>query len=518
MTHEEEQGGTFRIVDILLRRKWWGVVVFVVAISAVASMVAFLPDVYQSAATVLIERQQIPDDLVRSTVTSALETRIDTISQEILSRSHLHELIGRFGLYQDLKGRMPAEHVVDQMRDKVKIDLKGEENRSDRATVAFTISFTGADPRKVADVVNALATSYVQENVKMRERQAAGTADFLRQQLDEMKGRLEDQEKQVSVFKERYAGQLPQQLDANLKTLEQLNTQLRLNSDNQIQVTERRSTLVKQLSEAEGLATVGGPDAVSTRLLQLRQTLAALQTQYSDKYPEVVRVKSEIQTLERQLRDAPVGGAPDKPAVGNPLVLQLKRSIDEQEVELKRLKAEEEGLRNSLGEYRQRVELAPKREQEFQSVSRNYETTKELYRSLVVRQRESELAEQMEQRRQGEQFRVIDPALPATEPAAPRRGRILALGAALCLGLAGGVMFLREFLDGSFHSLEELQGLSALPVLVTIPRIVTNVDKERQRKQMGLIAASVAACVVLIVGGSYIVAKENWALTALLLK
>src|SRR5262245_19413123 len=141
MIQEEEQGGAFRIVDILLRRKWWGVVTFVVAISAVASMVAFLPDVYRSTSTVLIERQQIPDDLVRSTVTSALETRIDTISQEILSRSHLQELIGRFGLYQDLKGRMPEDHVVDQMRERVKIELRGEENRSDRATVAFTISF-----------------------------------------------------------------------------------------------------------------------------------------------------------------------------------------------------------------------------------------------------------------------------------------------------------------------------------------------------------------------------------------
>lgn len=515
--HEEEPGGAFRVFDVLLRRIWWGAASFVIAFSAVVSMVAFLPDVYQSTSTVLIERQQIPDDLVRSTVTSALETRIDTISQEILSRSHLQELIGRFGLYEDLKGRMPAERIVAQMRDKVKIELKGEENRNDRATVAFTISFAGRDPRKVALVVNALATSYVQENVRMRERQAAGTADFLRQQLDDMRQRLEEQEKQVSIFKERHAGQLPQQLDANLKTLEQLNAQLRLNSDNQIQVTERRTTLVKQLSEAEGLATVGGPDAVSGRLLQLRQTLAALQTQYSDKYPEVVRVKSEINALEEQLRRSPDPGA-EKAALGNPMVLQLKRSIDEQEVELKRLKAEEEGLRRSLGEYRQRVEVTPKREQEFQSLSRNYETTKELYRSLVLKQRESELAEEMEQRRQGEQFRVIDPALPATDPAAPRRGRILALGLALCLGLAGGVMFLRDFLDGSFHSVEELQGRSSLPVLVTIPRIVTAADKERQRRQAGLVAASVAAGVVLIVGGSYLVAKENLALTALLLK
>src|SRR5262245_35398627 len=141
MIQDEEQSGASGVVDILLRRKWWGVVSFVVALSAVVSMVAFLPDIYQSTSTVLIERQQIPDDLVRSTVTSALETRIDTISQEILSRSHLLELIGRFGLYGDLKGRMPDERVVDQMRDKVKIELKGEENRSDRATVAFTISF-----------------------------------------------------------------------------------------------------------------------------------------------------------------------------------------------------------------------------------------------------------------------------------------------------------------------------------------------------------------------------------------
>ena len=139
------------------------------------------------------------------------------------------------------------------MRQDIEIEMRSGERRSDRVTIAFTVGYRGRDPQKVALVANTLAIFYIEENLKAREKQAAGTADFLRAQVEELKGKLDEQEKQVTAFKEKYIGELPQQLDANLKTLEQLNSQLRLNADNQVKANERRAALATQLAETEGV-------------------------------------------------------------------------------------------------------------------------------------------------------------------------------------------------------------------------------------------------------------------------
>jgi len=501
--------------EVAGRRKWLALAVFSGVFAGAVSVVCFLPDVYRSSATVLIERQQIPDQLVRSTVTSELETRLQTISQEILSRVRLEGLIDRFGLYPDLRKKVPFEQLIERMRGAIQLELKGSERRNDRATVAFKISYSSRDPQKAALVANTLTSFYIEENLKARERQAAGTAEFLRVQLEQMKQKLEAQEKQVTTFKERHIGELPQQMEANLATLEQLNGQLRLNSDNQIQLSERRTALLKQLEEAEGSGPPGGSKATAERLSELHKQLTALRTRFSDKYPDVVRVRSEIAVLEAQLRKAQDGGdTADKAVPASGHVLQLKQALTEIELRLKTFAAEAESLRHALGVYQARVENAPRREQEFQGLSRDYETTKELYRSLLIRQREAELAESMEQRQKGEQFRVIDPATASEEPTAPKRGRMFVMGLLLSLGLALGAVVLAEQLDTSFHAVNDLRRAAAAPVLISLPLIVTRDDVRERRWRFGLATVSAALSLGLIVGTSYLLANENGPLAA----
>src|SRR5437879_8677187 len=203
---DEARNGT--ILDILpaiwSRRKWLAILAFAAPVSAAVSLIIFLPNIYRSTATVLVDRQQIPEAFVKSTVTSALETRLHTISQEILSRSRLEDLINRFGLYADLRTRVPLEDVIARMRSDTKLDLKSVEARGQReATVAFTISYQGSDPSTVAAVTNTLASFYIEENLKTRERQATSTAEFLKVQLGDTKRRLDEQEQRVSEFKRR---------------------------------------------------------------------------------------------------------------------------------------------------------------------------------------------------------------------------------------------------------------------------------------------------------------------------
>src|SRR2546422_443802 len=299
------------------RRKWLAILTFAAPFAVAMSLGMALPNIYQATATVLVDRQQVPESFVRPTVTSALETRLHTISQEILSRSRLDALIKRFGLYPDFSKRVSAEEVIERMRGDIKLELKAVEARGQReATVAFAIKYVGSDPQTVAQVTNTLASFYIEENLKVRERQATGTAEFLKVQLEETKKRLDDQERLVSDFKRRYVGELPQQMETNLATLERLHIQLRLNSDNQTRAMERRAALASQLAEADSLrvtplgAPGAGPEEPQLRLVRLKQQLGELRARFSEKYPDVVVLRGEIAALEQELTEAKADGKP----------------------------------------------------------------------------------------------------------------------------------------------------------------------------------------------------------------
>lgn len=512
--------GLDTILAIARRRAWIVVLMFIGPFAAVVSVVSFLPNIYRSTAIILVDRQQVPEAFVRPTVTSGLETRLQTITQEILSRSRLEDLITRFGLYSDLKTRISPEAVIERMRQDIQLEIKGVDPRGrGNATIAFAISYRGSNPRTVALVTNTLASFYIEENLKVREKQASGTAQFLRVQLDETKTRLDEQEAKVSAFKTRSMGELPQQLEANLSVLERLHMQLRLNAETQIKVMERRDALMKHVTEEDSVATGAvaptGPDATAVRLEKLRHELTALRSQFNDKYPDVVRVKTEIATLERNLADSPAAPPsqdPRPPAASSP----ARRAVAEIDGEIKALKADEKQLRAAIAAYQRRIENTPRREQEFQVLSRDYQNTRELYATLLKRYEEAQLAESMEQRQKGEQFRILDPALPSAEPAAPKRPRLLLMGLVLSLGAAIAGAGLAEKLDTSFHTGDALRRFAAVPVLVSIPRIASEADARRGRRRLRLGAALAAAGTIVLLVGGYVLARGNEQLVWLL--
>src|SRR5262247_471443 len=292
------------------RRKWLAVLVFILPFTAAVTMIFSLPTFYRSTAVILVDRQQVPETFVPATVTSELETRLHTISQEILSRARLDALITRFGLYPALRKQAQTEELVERMRRDIKLELKttaGKEGYRS-ATTAFAISYRGPDPQTVAQVTNTLASFYIEENLKVRERQATGTAEFLKVQLTETRKRLDELETRVSDFRRRYLGELPQQMQANLTAMENVNTQLRLNSDNQTRAIERRDSLTGLLAEAAsspqvygatpGVAPAAEPRAV--RLARLRQELAAARSRYTEQHPSISRLKAEIAATEQE--------------------------------------------------------------------------------------------------------------------------------------------------------------------------------------------------------------------------
>lgn len=504
-------GGLDRVWALWNRRKWLGIVVFLLPFTAATAVIMALPDLYQSTALVMIERQQVPEAFVRATVTSELEIRLHTISQEILSRSRLESLISRMGLYSDLRGK--AEEAVDRMRRDIRLELRGADANRGNTTTSFALSYRGRDPQTVATVTNTLASFYIEENLKARERQATGTAEFLKVQLNDAKRRLDEQEARMGELQRRYLGELPQQLQGNLATLESLNTQLRINSDNQTRLAERRDQIAGQLAQAK--LNSGGPEPDEVRLARLQQELVTLRIKYTDLWPDIIRIKDEIERLQKDMaapkpKPKPVAGPP------TPEVARLQDALGSVETELRLAKQDQTRLKQGISNYQARLDNAPKREQEYLDATRDYQGTKELYQTLSRKYDDALLAESMEQRQKGEQFRILDAALPSSTPAAPRRSRLLMASLALSFVLGAGSMVLMELLDTSFHSSRDLRAYTTVPILVNIPRIVTEADARRSRWRFRLAAVGVLVALIVVGGSSYFFAHGNEQLAQLL--
>jgi succinoglycan biosynthesis transport protein ExoP len=516
MASEHQNPGLDRLVGMWNRRKWPAILIAVTAFTATASIVLFLPDVYRSTVSVLVESQQVPQDFVKSTVTAVAERRVQTITQSILSRERLDSLIKRFGLYENLRGSSSPEDLIQRMRGDISVDVKRTEQRGpDSAAIAFTISYSSGDPDTAATVANTLASYFIEEDLRSRERQAGSTAEFLRSQLDEIQKKIDAQEIEVSQFKESHLGELPEQRDANLTTLERLNTELMLSGEKQIRVREQKAILDRQLANVDSNSQ--RPDAAAEKIARLSNELADLRRRYSDKYPDVVYLREEIARLQKNLTD-PVQATAETAGMPDPYVLQLQQGVKSAEAELRVLAAEEANIHKSISVYQGRVENAPRREQQFQELSRDYSTTKEVYASLLKRYEEAKIAESMEYRQKGEQFRVLDAAVPLRTAAAPRRAWLVFVSLGFALGLGAATIFVSEMLDRSFHSLDELRSFSRVPVLACIPQIVTKGDARASRLRFSRVMVSMAVALTGIIVSSYILSHENHELVALVAK
>ena len=508
---QEEHGIGFDFVlDVWQRRKWVALVVFIATFAGVASLAASLPDIYRATTTVIVERQQVSEAFVRPSVTAELETRIQAIHKEVMSRARLAEVINRLNLYPDLKGIVPIDGIVERMRRDVDFSLSGVDQSTGRAaTIAFTLSYTGRDPVTVADVANMLTQFHVNENSKTRERQAVRTAEFLRSQLKEVKQTLDAQQQRAGEFKQQHNGELPEQVEVNLAALNRFNDQLRLNGEYQIRAMERRERLEHQL--ATGGTTGQGPrqseDTTAAQLAKLKEQLSDLRTRFSDQYPDVIRLRREIASLEEVVQAGPTG--PAKPVAEDPTARMTEQALGAVETQLQSLKAEEKMLRQVISSYEARVEHAPKRQEELEQLSRDSDASKERYETLTKRYEEAQLTENMEQGQNVEQFRVLDPAIPSGRPTAPNRIWLLGMGFFGALGLALAAVVAAEKLDTTFHTVEDLRAFARVQPLAVIRRIPTPAETRSKRFHRALVTASVIVALVLIVVGARYVGEGN---------
>jgi len=532
LTSNHEESLTLHAFDIFRRRKLLAAAVFGATLASALSFAVYLPDLYRGTAVVLVERP-VPESFVRPTVTGELESRLHVIKQEILSRTRLTELINRFDLYPDLRKRYPLDTALDQMRHDMEIELTGPEQVSGRkTTVSFRLSYTGATGATVAGVTNALAAFYVEKNYSIRSSEATRTTDFLKTQLDTTKKQLDQREREIREYTSSHPGELPQQVEVNLAALERLNTQLRLNGERQLKVLEDREKI------SEGTTTVSVTTATGDQLLavqpqserieRMKRELQMLEGQFTSRYPDVVRLKTEIARLEREHQDAlvrdaePAKGDGTGPEAGSAVGGQTagaaasavsppgtarRKTLEGLGKELDRLKTEEASLRLTITNLEKRLEGVPERQQEYGRITRDYQGSKDLYDSLLKRYGEAQVGESMEVDRQGEYFRILEPALPPPSPIAPNRLRLLVVGCLIAVAAGIGAALAAEQFDSTFHSGDALREFTSVPLLATIPCITSGAGHKALR--WTLAAATLFVVIALAAVMSAHVAQGN---------
>jgi polysaccharide biosynthesis transport protein len=461
-----EEPFALRALSILRRRAVLSFGVFAAVLVSTVAIALTLPDLFRATAVVLVERQ-LPESVVRPAVSGELESRLHVIRQEILSRARLTELIRRFNLYPDLR-RRDMDAALDQVRRDIEIELTGPEQVSGRTkTVAFNLSFTGARRETVAEVTNAIAAFYVQQNEQMRSDEAARTTQFLKSQIDAAKTEIDRDEQQIQTFTNRHVGELPQQVDVNLATLERLNTQLRINSERQLRTLEQRDKLFETPPAPPPAPVTASPEEL--RLRNLKRELAQLEG-FPEKHPDVRRLKDSIAALESELPQNSTGSGPGASRASEPPPSRA-RTVATMDAELEALKNDEARLRDNIASVERRLEAVPYRQSELSLLSRDHQATREQYDSLLKRYEEARLGQSMEAENQGERFRVLEAAVPPAGPNAPNRPRLLIMGVFLAALIAAVLVLIVEQFDTSFHSVDELRQFTKLPVLATIPRL-----------------------------------------------
>ncbi len=484
-----------KYLDLILRRKKIIISFFLISIVVGLGMYLRTPKVYQCTSLIKYQRQSInptrmsPDDV-------SLRTRevVSTVSQQITSRTSLEKMIKEFDLYSQARIALPMEDVVEMMRER-HIDIS-----PDRGDI-FKVSYQGADPRKVMRVTNALAAKFIEENLRYRGERASATSAYVKDELSMAKETIDRKEALMRDYKLKYYNEMPDQRQANMNRLNALQEQLQ-NAQDSVQDLERTRVLIHEqvslrkemLAQAARYAGMEETGELAPQLLSPQSEIAGVQARlqellarYTEKHPEVRRLRKRLEKLEQeQLKDVAPGEGEQadsvSPASYADLQLeQLQVQLKEIDYQVKRLKEDRVTIQTQIDQYQQWIENGAVREAEWAALSRDYQQLHEHYQALVARNIEAESAEYLEKSQRGSQFKIIDPAHFPEKPFKPDFRKIMLMALALGLGVGGGLAFGLEVLDTSFKDPEELENVLGLPVACTIPLISTPGELKRKK-------------------------------------
>lgn len=533
------------------RRRAQIAAIFVVIFGIGAIIALAWPPTYRSAATILIEEQQIPAELVQSTVTSYATQRIQTISQRVMTRNNLMDIITKFNLYENERKRETTEEILERMRDDIQLDMISADvmdPRSGRpmpATIAFSVTFQGENAEQVQKVANELTTLYLQENIKTRSSKAQETLTFLSDEANRLNQQIAELEKRLVEFKESNAGSLPElqpllreQIARTERELSDAETQIRSLEDRRFYLqgqlgqldpygqdvqtspgarlkalrTEYASSVARYSAdhpdvlrlkrEIESLERETGQvntrDALLERIAALNTQLASVREKYSAEHPDVVRLQRQIAALEADLVNAPTsGGADTRRSPDNPAYVTLQAQLNSTDNEIQSLRTKRVDLEKKRTEYEQRLTTMPQVEGEFRALSRDLENATAKYQEIKSKQMQAQVAQQLETESKGERFTLIDPPVMPEQPIKPNRPAIFFLSLVLALGAGLGYATVAESLSNTVRGAKGVLATLQVAPLAVIPYLASDSETAARRRYRRMLVFGALGVVLL---------------------
>jgi polysaccharide biosynthesis transport protein len=546
------------LLDILTkikRRKTASIIAFIVVLLVGILVAIFMPPTYLSSATILIEQQEIPEDLVRSTVTSYADQRIQVITQRTMTYANLSEIIKKYNLYEDDRKSDPMEKIILQMRDDIKTKiisadvLDPRSGRPTAATIAFGISFQNTSPDLAQKVTNEITSLFLSENLRTRKDMAALTEEFLGASAEEQRKRVVEIEQKLSDFKQVHSRELPEYTQLNLAALERAETEYREQLGRLDSLEERRIFLTGELARLGATRVISNGDLNSLspedKLQYLYNFSMQLRAQYADNHPDVIRtnrsmddlvaqgvrirdrsfVRELIRRKEEERRVLAEKYAPNHPDIikldtmlaelrsvkltdpkrvqtesNNPDYIQLASQLQAIEQNIVAVKGIQANLAQKVAELQKSLSESPKVEQDYRVLLRDLETTTRNYKEFDAKQTQAKMAKMLEQEQKGERFTLIEPPLKPERPIKPNRTLIIIFSIIVALLASAGVIWLLEYLDRSIRgeqSLTKLLGFSPLVVVPHLPAVQQH-DSYYPAKKVFIAASAVLIAVVSI--------------------
>ncbi len=536
-----------------------------VLLAATLATTLLLPAIYRSSATILIEQQEIPQELVRSTITSFADQRIQTITQRVMTSANLWSVIEKHDLYTSERKREPREVVIEEMREDIATEtisadvLDPRSGRPMKATIAFRIAYDNEGARKAQAVANELTTLFLKENLKSRTELAEQTETFLKSEAEKLAQRIETLETEIAIFKRENINTLPENTDINMRVADRTETE--------IEEVDRllRSLLQQESSESAQLQSIEPYSVVSMengdrlmspqgQLKALQQQRLALVSQYSDTHPTVLRIDRQIDSLQREVGDANMddrdslqkrreqvqiqlsasqnrystdhpdvvklqrellaldarllahdAGTPEprmaRRAPDNPAFIQQKAHLESVRADISSLRKKRETLVQKLAEFEDRLLNAPGIESSYRELQRDYENASMKYKEIKAKQLEAQLSSALESEQKGEKFTLIEPPLMPEKPVKPNRILFAVLSFIVSIAGGFGIIVLREMLDSSIKNRDHLTELLGVAPLTVIPYITNPAELLAYRKQKQMAMAASVVLALMIVTG-----------------
>ena len=551
--NEEQNKNLEDLINAYWRRRAQITAIFVLIFGIGLIVSLAWPPTYRSAATILIEEQQIPAELVQSTVTSYAAQRIQTISQRVMTRSNLMSIIEKFGLYTKARQTDTTEEVLKEMRDDIKLDMISAEvvdprtGRPTAATIAFSLAFLGEQPKQVQKVASELTTLYLQENIKTRASKAQETLTFLTDESRRLSQKISDLEKQLADFKSAHADNLPdlqpllrEQIERTGRELTDTATQIRSLEDRQFylqgqlgsldpygqdinmspgarlkSLRTQYASMVSRYSsdhpdvtrlkrEIESLeretGSVNPRDSILDQIATLKTELASVREKYSEEHPDIVRIKREIAALETNLANAPATSSKSQQrGPDNPAYVTLQAQLNSTENEIRSLLAKRQDLETKRTLYEERLASIPLIEGEYRNLNRDLQNTSAQYQDIKSKQMQAQIAQQLETESKGERFTLIDPPVEPQEPIKPNRPAIIVLSLILAIGAGLGYATVADSMDSTVRGAKGILLTLQVAPLAIIPYLASDRETAAKRRQRRLLVYGAAAVVVITV-------------------